>query len=85
MAAIIYTLCAVAALLCACLLLRAYHNSRYRLLLWGGLCFTGLTLTNMLLVVDKLFLPLVDLSPWRHLMTLISVLILLYGLVMDTE
>ncbi|HSE87199.1 MAG TPA: DUF5985 family protein [Candidatus Binatia bacterium] len=39
---------------CTWLLWRAYYRSRYRLLLWGGLCFFGLTLNNALLVVDKL-------------------------------
>jgi uncharacterized membrane protein YccC len=85
MAGIIYGLCTLTAFLCAWLLLKAYYASRYRLLLWGGVCFVGFTLTNILLVVDKLVLPLIDLSPWRHAMTLISMLILLYGLIWDTE
>lgn len=85
MADIIYTLCAITAFTCAFLLFKAHSSNKYRLLLWGGLCFTGLTLTNILLIVDKIFLPLIDLSVWRQLMTLISILILLYGLIMDIE
>jgi hypothetical protein len=85
MSGIIYGLCAFAAFMCAWLLLRAYLRTKYRLLLWGGLSFVGLTLSNILLVIDKLVLPDVDLSLWRHTFTLISVLILLYGLIWDTE
>ena len=53
MAAIIYFLCAFTAALCACLLLLAYRRGRYRLLLWSGLCFAGLTVNNAILVLDK--------------------------------
>jgi hypothetical protein len=84
--AMIYTLGAVASLLCAWLLLRAYVKGKYRLLLWGGLCFTGLTLCNILLVIDKVFTPPeIDLSLWRYLVTLISFGVFLYGLIFDTE
>jgi hypothetical protein len=85
MAAVIYGLCAAAACLCAWLLLQAYTRSRYRLLLWGGLCFAGLTVNNVLLILDKLVLPLADLSTWRLLVALASQLTLLYGLIWDTE
>jgi hypothetical protein len=86
MAGLIYGLCALAAFLCSWLLLKAYHFNRYRLLLWGGLCFAGLTLSNTLLVIDKLILVTqVDLSTCRLLISLLSMLILLYGLIWDTE
>ena len=85
MAGIIYSLCALTAFLCTCMLLKAYRRSRYDLLLWGGLCFAGLTASNALLVVDKLMLPEVDLSLWRYMLSLISVLILLYGLIWEKE
>lgn len=85
MAAIIYGLCALTAFLCAYLLLQAYWRSRYRLLLWGSLCFTGLTLNNIFLVMDKLVLPLIDLSTLRLVTALAAVLLLLYGLIFDAE
>jgi Family of unknown function (DUF5985) len=84
-AAIIYGLCALTAALCTVLLLQAYRRGGYRLLLWSGLCFAGLTLTNLLLVIDKLVLPDVDLSPWRTLLSLVAMTVLLYGLIWDTE
>jgi hypothetical protein len=85
MVGLIYSLCALTALLCAWLLLRAYQKSRYKLLLWGGLCFVGLTLNNILLIIDKFVIPYIDFSVWRLLLALISVLIFLYGLIWDSE
>jgi hypothetical protein len=86
MAGLIYGLCALTAFLCAALLLRAYSHNRNRLLLWGGICFVWQTVSNALLVVDKLILPTtVDLSVYRHSITLLSMLLLLYGLIWNRE
>jgi hypothetical protein len=84
-AGIVYSLCALTAALCAVLLLQSYAGSRYRLLLWSGLCFAGLTLNNLLLVLDKIALPDFDLSLWRTGVALLAMCILLYGLVWDAE
>jgi len=81
----IYLLCALTALLCAWLLLRAYRRSGYKLLLWGGLCFIGLTLNNVLVIVDKFVIAYIDFSTWRLVLALIAVLIFLYGLIWDSE
>jgi hypothetical protein len=85
MGAIIYALCALTALICAYLLLQAYWRGGYRLLLWSGLCFAGLTINNLLLVLDKLVFPDMDLSIWRTSAALVAMTVLLYGLVWDTE
>lgn len=85
MVGLIYLLCALTALLCTWLLLRAYRDSGYKLLLWGGLCFAGLTLNNILLVIDKLLLPYIDLTSWRLVLALISTIVFLYGLIWDSE
>lgn len=86
MSAIIYSLCALTALGCAVLLLRGYRRSRYRLLLWSGLCFAGLTVNNLLLVIDKVALPPEqDLVVARTTVALISMIILLYGLIWDSD
>jgi hypothetical protein len=83
---LIYGLCALTSFLCAWLLLAAWRRSGYRLLLWGGVCFAGLTLSNAVLVVDKLLTPPeIDLSLLRYSITLISLLILIYGLIFDAE
>lgn len=85
MAGVIYGMCALAATLCAWLLLQAYRRGGYKLLLWSGLCFVGLTLNNILLVIDKLVVPYYDLSMWRSVTALLSVMILLYGLIWDAK
>jgi hypothetical protein len=85
MAPFFYALCALTASFCAWLLLRAYHRTRYKLLLWGGLCFIGLTLNNALLVVDKLLLPEINLFTLRLTVALIALLVLLYGIIWDAD
>jgi hypothetical protein len=83
--ALIYLMCAITALVCAYLLLQAFRRGGYRLLLWSGLCFVGLTLTNLLLVFDRLIFPDADLSLARTSLALVSISILLYGLIWDTQ
>lgn len=85
MDALIYSLCALTALTCSWLLLKTYRRSGYKLLLWGGLCFVGLTLNNILLIVDKFAVPHIDLSTWRLLVALAALLVFLYGLIWDSE
>lgn len=85
MAMLIYGLCALTAFTCACLLLRAYARSQYRLLLWSGLCFAGLTLNNVFLIADKLVFPDVDFGIARSTSALAAMVILIYGLVWDAE
>jgi hypothetical protein len=60
-------------------------RSRYRLLLWSGMCFAGLTVNNVLLVLDKAVFPEVDLSLWRLGIALLAMLVLLYGLIWNAE
>ena len=81
MAQLIFALCALTAFSCAWLLLRGYWRNRSQLLLWSGLCFVGLTLNNVLLIVDRLVFPQFDLLTWRLSAALVAVLLLLYGLV----
>lgn len=85
MAGIVYGLCALTAFLCSTLLLQAYRRSQYKLLLWGGVCFAGLTCHNLLVVIDKNIGSDVDLSILRLVVSLSSMLILLYGIIWDTE
>jgi hypothetical protein len=57
MEGLVSTVGALIAALCAVLLLRAYVRVRRRLLLWSGLCFAGLTVSNALVFVDLVLLP----------------------------
>jgi hypothetical protein len=81
----IYFLCAFTSLACAWLLLQRYRSSGHRLLFWSGLCFSVMSLNNLILVVDKLVFPDVDLLPLRHISALVAVSMLLYGLIYENE
>ena len=85
LAGLVYLLGALVTALCAVLLLRGYARSRSRLLLWSGLCFIGLTVSNALLFVDLRILPDVDLYMWRLATAAASMLLLVYGLVFESE
>lgn len=85
MALSVYLLCCITSLACAVLLLRGYRQSGVRLLLWSGLCFVGLALNNILLVVDTHIMPSTDLSIARSLPSLVGVSLLLYGLIWEAE
>jgi hypothetical protein len=85
-ASLIYGLCALASMLCTGLLLRGYMKNRARLLLWSGLCFAGLSINNVLLVLDRIvYSTSMDLSTWRLVAALVALLPLLYGLIWEDE
>lgn len=85
MAGLVYLLCAGTCLLCAVMLLRAYAKQRVRLLLWSGLCFAGLMVENVMLYVDVVVVPDIDLSLWRKLPGLVALGVLLFGLIWDSK
>ena len=85
MAQAVYLLGAFTSLLCATLLLRGYMAGKRKLLLWSGLCFAGLTISNVLVFVDLFLLPAVDLFPYRLATAAISMALLLYGLIWESS
>jgi len=85
MAAIIYALCALTSFGCSWLLLRGYRRSGAALLWWSGLCFAGLTVSNLILVVDLLVVPGIDLFAIRNATTLLSMGLMLYGLIWEVK
>lgn len=85
MAALIYSLCALTGLICAVLLLRSYQKTRVHLLLWSGLCFVGLTASNVILVLDRIVYPDIDFSTLRLSAALVGLLLLLFGLIWENE
>jgi hypothetical protein len=85
MAALVYLLCAAAALLCTCLLFRAHLRVGTRLLFWSGVCFACFTANNVLLAIDLVFVPDANLFLWRNLTSLGGVLALLYGLIWEAR
>ena len=83
MATIVYSLCFLTSTACAVLLLRSYTRSRVMLLFWSGICFVGLALNNLLLLIDYRVIPEIDLSLWRTIPALIGVCALLYGMISE--
>jgi hypothetical protein len=72
--------------LCAFLLLRGYARVRQRLLLWSGLCFAGLTVANAVLFADLAVVPAdVNLYTLRLAIAAFSMLLLLYGLIFESD
>lgn len=86
MASLVYLLGTLVTLLCAILLLRAYGKVRMKLLLWSGLCFIGLTISNALLCLDLLvFTSGINLYMARLGTAAGAMLLLVYGLVFESE
>jgi hypothetical protein len=82
---VIYSLCALTSLVCAVMLFRAYARYATKLTFWSGVCFSGLTVANMLLVLDRAVYPDVDLYPWRLAAALAGLLVLVYALIWEQD
>jgi hypothetical protein len=85
MAEAVYVLCALTSATCAALLLRAFRKNRSRLLLWSSVCFVGLFLNNLLLLVDLVVVSSVDLSIARSALALVSIAVLVFGLIWESR
>jgi hypothetical protein len=85
MAQTVYILGALSSLLCAVLLLRQHFLTRQKLLFWSGLCFAGLTITNIVIFIDLVAMPQVDLHLWRLGITAVSMSLLVFGLVWESR
>ncbi|MGH8250552.1 MAG: DUF5985 family protein [Steroidobacteraceae bacterium] len=85
MAAAVYALGSLVSAMCALMLLRAYSRVAQKLLLWSGLCFVGLAISNVLLFVDLVIWTDVSLYTWRLSTAAVSMLLLLYGLIWEAD
>lgn len=86
MVSVIYSLCALTSVACCALLWRGWRAGGNRLLFWSALCFAGLTVNNLLLVIDKVVLPTqVDLHASRLAAAFVAVSLLLFGLIWEEE
>lgn len=85
MATTVYLLGVLVTSLCAALLLHAFARVKQKLLLWSGLCFVGLTVSNVLLFVDLVIWPDVSLYTWRLSTAAVAMLLLLYGLILESD
>lgn len=83
--AIVYVLCFLTSTACAWLLGRSYFRTRTRLLLWSSLCFLLLAWNNLVLVLDVLVFPDMNLRIGRLLLSLSAAAVLLFGFIWDLE
>lgn len=81
----IYLLCAATSLIAAFLLMRQYRTSRTTLLLWSFIAFVGLAANNVLVFVDLVVVPAVDLTLLRSAAGALAIVALLYGLIWETR
>jgi hypothetical protein len=81
----LYALATLTSLGCTILLARGYARHRYRLLLWSALCFACLTVNNVLLFIDLVLFPGIDLRLWRLVAALAGVLFMLYAFLWEAE
>jgi len=81
--AIVYILCLLTSAACAWLLGRSYARSGMRLLLWSCICFVLLAANNLVLVIDLLVLPSVDLRILRVSLAVAAAASLVWGFVWD--
>ena len=83
---LVYVLCALTSVLCAGLLLRSYRANKSRLLLWSTLCFVGLAINNILLLVDVVLTgPEVDLRFFRSGSAIIALALLTIGMIWESR
>ncbi len=82
---IVYMIGILTSAACAALLMRGYLRGRKKLLLWSGLCFTILSISNLLIFVDLVLFPDVDLYRYRLGSASVAMLLLLYGLIWESE
>lgn len=83
MAELVYILCGITSIGCAVLLLRQYRTTGGKLLFWSAGCFICLAISNVLLFVDLVLLPNIDLSPVRSLITFGGIVMLLAALIWE--
>ena len=82
---LLFLLAALTSFGCMALLFRGYARTGVRLLLWSALCFIFLTLNNVLLFVDNVIAPELDLRPYRLLAALVGIGCLLYACIWEAE
>ena len=83
--AIVYVLCLLTSAACAWLLGSSHRRTGNRLLLWSSICFTFLAANNLVLVMDLVVWPDLDLRVTRLLLALAAAVSLIWGFVWAVE
>lgn len=83
--ALVYMLCLLTCAICAVLLIRSWHKTRTRLLLWTAVSFSFLAVNNFFLLADTTLFPTFNLYPFRVGAALLAVTTLIVGLIWEAE
>ena len=81
----LYVLALLTSALCALLLLRGWWRFRQRMLFWSAVCFVFLSFNNVLLILDLLVFPRVDLRLWRLVTALAGVISILCAFILEED
>jgi Family of unknown function (DUF5985) len=84
MAEAVYALCALTSLACAVLLYRAYRRQGVGLLFWSVICFAALAANNIVLFIDLVIVPDVDLRALRSGIAVVGMGSLLVSFIRDS-
>lgn len=82
---LVYILCTLTSVGCAVLLWRGYRRSGLRLLFWSSLCFWIFAASNGILILDLVVFPGAYILPFRNAVTQVGLLVLLYGLIFESD
>jgi hypothetical protein len=85
MAAAVYMLCALTSIVCAALLIKSGVSAGKGLLFWSGWGFACFALGNVMLFIDLVVFQEYDLLLVRNVLTLSGILMMLYGLIFNSE
>jgi hypothetical protein len=83
--AVVYLLCFLSSALCGYLLVSGYLRRRERLLMWSATCFCLLAANNLLVFIDIILLPGIDLTLMRSLIALAAIGVLIYGFIWELD
>ena len=82
---VVYLLCFFTSTAATFLLFRSYRGARSNLLLWSTLAFVALAANNLLLFVDIVLLPSINLLPLRDATAFLAAVLLLYGFIWEVD
>ena len=85
MSAALYVANCLTTLLCAMFLLRTYVRAKKRGYFWAGLCFAGLTVSNLFVIADLVLFPEIDFYTYRLVPAAIAMVVLLGGLIWEVQ
>jgi hypothetical protein len=81
----VYVLSFATSSVCAWLLVRSYLRNRTKLLLWSAACFVCLAVNNLLVIVDFVVFPAIDIGLAREAASLVGISALLYGFIWEID